>query len=222
MRTWFLIVATALAVVVLPQIAAAEDADKGPQRSRIGVFFERLDANKDGQISAAEIPERAPDRFKEFLKRADRNRDQKVSREELAAVAERLRGVAAGRDREAAQRAREAAMRRAREAAQHRRGRPSAGKRPGPPRHPGPAHAATRSAPRAHGRPTPPDPRVLFARMDKNKDNSLTYAEFSGPEKKQDIVENLFSTLDANGDEVLTPEELAGRKNTNKEQKEEM
>jgi Ca2+-binding EF-hand superfamily protein len=52
-----------------------------------------------------------------------------------------------------------------------------------------------------------PDSEKMFVSMDKNKDNLLTYPEFSEPETKQEIVENLFKTLDANGDGVITPDE---------------
>jgi hypothetical protein len=110
---------TALAVVVLPQIAAAEPAEQGPQLPGPGKWlgrnddgsqvarppvwlrldpkqlFKRLDANQDGQVTPDEIPPGAPDRLRQLLKRADVNQDKQVSPDELAEAIRKLREAAA-------------------------------------------------------------------------------------------------------------------------------
>jgi Ca2+-binding EF-hand superfamily protein len=110
---------TALAAVALPQIAAAEQAEQGPQppdpaallwraddgsqpaRQPAGPrfnpewLFQRLDANRDGQVTLDEIPDGASDRIKELLKRADVNRDKRVTLDELAAALKRAGQAAA-------------------------------------------------------------------------------------------------------------------------------
>ena len=115
-------VLTALAVVVLPQIVAAEEADQGPPplgpaaafgrpgwagwseaarpapgpRFDPKVLFKRLDANADGKVTADEIPAAAPDRLKALLKRADVNGDRQVSPDELAEAVKKMRERVAG------------------------------------------------------------------------------------------------------------------------------
>ena len=52
-----------------------------PEQAR--EFFARLDANNDGQITAAEVPEQLAGRFDQLLERADRNHNSQISLQEL-------------------------------------------------------------------------------------------------------------------------------------------
>jgi hypothetical protein len=71
-----------LAVATLPHILKAEDAPKPPHPNP-ETMFGRLDANKDGVITADELPAGMPERMKQFLIKADKNGDQKLSLDEL-------------------------------------------------------------------------------------------------------------------------------------------
>jgi len=48
----------------------------------------------------------------------------------------------------------------------------------------------------------------MFNQLDSNQDGFITIHEFSQPQAKREIVNNLFRTLDKNGDGVLEEEEL--------------
>ena len=76
---------TALAVVALPQLAAAQDG-KRPERPSPEALFNRLDANHDGVIAKDEIPAAMPERMKQLLLEADKNHDGKITKEELLAA----------------------------------------------------------------------------------------------------------------------------------------
>ena len=88
MRRTMWSLATVVAVLVLPQIAAAEESKTlGPPGPE--VLFKLLDANHDGVISEDEIPANAPEPLKALLKAADKKGDKKVTLEEfMAAVKE--------------------------------------------------------------------------------------------------------------------------------------
>jgi hypothetical protein len=77
--------AMALAVVALPQSAAAKDA-KRPERPNPEALFNRLDANHDGFITRDEIPAAMPERLKNLLREADVNHDGKIAKRELLAA----------------------------------------------------------------------------------------------------------------------------------------
>lgn len=187
----------ALAVAVLPQAVLADENaavrermeafralraqlgaradDRGPGPPRPELPFKRLDANADGKVALDEIPEGAPERFKAMLKRADRNQDTFITAEEFAAAAK-----------------------------QHRPFGPTPGsRRPGPPaaasRRPGPPGPPVGEGPlggmgppfmrgRGDGPPPfgprgpraqPPNPKALFARLDRDKDGKLSVEEFT-------------------------------------------
>lgn len=51
---------------------------------------------------------------------------------------------------------------------------------------------------------------ALFLELDRNQDDAIDRAEFVGPEGRKLTIENLFRTLDRNGDGVLEQDELQG------------
>ncbi len=77
--------AMALAVVALPQLAAAQDGRR-PERPNPEALFNRLDANHDGVITPDEIPAAMPDRLKHLLREADTNHDGRITKQELIAA----------------------------------------------------------------------------------------------------------------------------------------
>jgi len=66
-----------------------------PARAR--EFFERLDANGDGQIIAAEVPDALAERFERLLERADRNRDEQLGMQELLKFSAQLQNLTTNR-----------------------------------------------------------------------------------------------------------------------------
>jgi len=73
----------ALAAGASPSMAADGD---GPPRHRPGPeqLFQRLDADKDGQLVPDEFPPPMKERLSALLERADKNDDKKLSKEEFA------------------------------------------------------------------------------------------------------------------------------------------
>lgn len=95
MKTWVTCLAgTMVLALSAPAAPAAEDRPAPPQR---GAFFERLDADKDGRVVIDDVPDRAPDWVRELLRRADRNRDGQVTREEMAKQRSRHTGAPGAR-----------------------------------------------------------------------------------------------------------------------------
>jgi hypothetical protein len=178
--------ATVVAVLVLPQIAAAEESKTlGPPGPEM--LFKLLDANHDGVISEDEIPADAPEPLKALLKAADKKRDKKVTLEEfVAAVKEHppvmppfgMPGMGSGM--------------------------PMPGMPGGrmPPFGPG-GPAVGWMLPGPSGFPQEgslgkePDLKTLFAKMDKNKDGKLTVEEFTEGMKK--LHEEMTAHLQAAG-----------------------
>lgn len=156
-----------------------------PQRGarNPGEMLKRLDANKDGAISADEIPAWMPEPMKAWLQKADKNEDKKVTTEELrdALKAGPPMGPWAGRER----------PRHSTEAAATRPQRPESAPKEKPgrtsPQVPGPKPPEGRAAGPGSGQPARPgmdrgrvpDPKTLFAMMDKNHDGSLSLDEFT-------------------------------------------
>ena len=93
MRRMFSMMAIAMSIVVLPAIAMADGdkgnakkGHKGQKHHSIKAWFEHLDADKDGQVTVKEMPERLQKRLGDSLKKADTNGDQKLSLGEFKAL----------------------------------------------------------------------------------------------------------------------------------------
>jgi hypothetical protein len=128
-------------------------------------MFKRLDANKDGAVTADEIPAGAPERLKQLLTKADKDGDRKITPDELKAAFKARR--------EAGQRGprpdgRPSAERQSRSAPPPRGGAA------------GPATALRRSFQQGFQANLPelPDLQVLFDRFDTDKDGKLSFDEF--------------------------------------------
>lgn len=63
-----------------------------PKRAR--EYFKQLDANGDGQITLAEVPDQVAERFETLMDRADFNRDDQISEQELMTVSRMLQARA--------------------------------------------------------------------------------------------------------------------------------
>jgi collagen type III alpha len=145
------------------------------------MMFQRLDKNKDGKITADEVPDGAPDFVKEMLKRADKDGDKTVTAEEFrsslppfaggapvrpeARVPGRTPGPPEGRE-----------SRRPAGPEMRREGRPhdvvpARGMAP-----PGRPEAAGRGPWSSESRP---DSKTLFTRLDKDGDQKLSPEEFA-------------------------------------------
>ncbi len=190
MRRTMWSLATVVAVLLLPQIVAAEES-KTPGPPGPEMLFKLLDANHDGVISADEIPADAPEPLKALLKAADKKGDKKVTLEDfMAAVKEHPPAVPPF-------------------------GMPGGMPMPGmgggmpmpgmprgmmPPFGPsGPAAGCMPHVPSGFPQVGPlwkePDMKALFAKMDKNKDGKLTVEEFTEGMKK--LHEEMMAHLQA-------------------------
>ena len=72
----FLFACTACAALLVSAVANAADGSKAE-------LYDRLDVNHDGQLTADEVPQEHRVLFDRLLRRADRNADGKLSREEF-------------------------------------------------------------------------------------------------------------------------------------------
>jgi Ca2+-binding EF-hand superfamily protein len=82
MRKLFPLLSLLVATAALPQFLQADEPPK-PQRPSPESMFKRLDANKDGVITADELPAGMPERMKQMVTKADKDGDKKVTLEEL-------------------------------------------------------------------------------------------------------------------------------------------
>jgi Ca2+-binding EF-hand superfamily protein len=70
-----------------PPVAAEQDAEgRKPEGLSPERMFLRLDANNDGKVTPDEVPEPRRERFKQLLRRGDRDGDGALDREEFVAV----------------------------------------------------------------------------------------------------------------------------------------
>ncbi|MEZ6121960.1 MAG: hypothetical protein R3C49_02150 [Planctomycetaceae bacterium] len=70
-----------------PEMSSEKMSDRAaPSESRPTPFFDQLDRNRDGRISAEELP----DRLRQFARQMDRDNDRAISREEFQAATARL------------------------------------------------------------------------------------------------------------------------------------
>ena len=152
----------AMAIVVLPTIAMADgDKDKkghkGHKRPSAKALFERLDADKDGQVTIKEVPERLQKRLGDSLKKADTNGDKKLSLGEF----------------EALQKSRMKAAKTKRDHGKKHDHKATQGK--------GKKDCPVTKGKKGH--PTP-DFKAIFARFDTNNDKKLCVEEFTAGAKK--------------------------------------
>ena len=90
MRKTLLALLAAIPVALLAGQAQAEDPP-GPPRGGPGMFFQRLDQNKDGKVTEDEVPDTAPEFVKSMLKKADKNQDKTITADELRSAAGQFR-----------------------------------------------------------------------------------------------------------------------------------
>jgi Ca2+-binding EF-hand superfamily protein len=79
------IAALVLALANLGNSSWAATADKNAPSAGDAALFERLDANRDGSISANEVAKEHRSLFDRLMRRGDANHDQVLSREEFSA-----------------------------------------------------------------------------------------------------------------------------------------
>lgn len=144
----------------------APRADRRPEGPNPEVMFKRLDANKDGVITADEIPEGAPERLKRLLTQAVKDGDGKITLDELKAAFKARRDAGPRGPRPDG---RPSPERQSRSAPPQPRGRAA-----------GTATTLRRSFQQGlrANMPELPDLKVLFDRFDTDKDGKLSFDEF--------------------------------------------
>ncbi len=173
----------AILTIAFATAARADAPKEGPPRPQPphGQFdpmrmFERLDADKEGAISLEKLPERMPERLKETLTKGDTDKDGKLTKEEFKTVAEAMRKQFAERRREAA------SGDKAKPTGHPGRPKDSFGKPEGRSQH-GDRDTAKGGPPHRPGpgafRPPMPDPKAIFARMDRDESGELSLEEFT-------------------------------------------
>lgn len=189
MRSLFSLMAIAAAIAILPTIAmAAGDKDKGPkarkghERPSPKAMFERLDADKDGQIKLEEVPERLQKRLGDSLQKADTNGDKQLSLGEFEALL---------KSRMEAAKAKRAQGTKDGHKAKHEKGKKDGHKAKA---EKGKKGCPTKKADGKKGCPTTgakgkkgcpePDFKAIFAKFDTNKDQKLCIEEFTAGSKK--------------------------------------
>jgi Ca2+-binding EF-hand superfamily protein len=162
MRKTVLALLAAIPVALVASQARADDPQGPGPRGGPGMLFQRLDRNKDGKVTADEVPETAPEFVKDVLRKADKDQDKTITAEELRNAASHARPDSPN--------------------AHFRGPRPEAG----PPRHGRPGPPIVGRGPRPDGRPEvgpagrpDMDPKAVFAKLDRDKDGKLSPEEFA-------------------------------------------
>lgn len=150
-RTTTGLLAAVAAATFTFQVSAADTPAHRGGPPGAPMMFQRLDRNHDGKITADEVPDGAPEFVKETLKQADKDGDKTITAEEFRGSLQRFHGGPPG-------------------ATPH-----AVGPRVGtaPPHGPGP-HAPGAALPGFR-----PDPKAVFARLDKDGDQKLSLDEFT-------------------------------------------
>jgi Ca2+-binding EF-hand superfamily protein len=208
--------------------AASESPANGPDPAEL---FGRLDADKDGQLTADEVPLDKRRLFERLLRTSDKNHDGKLSAEEFAAGLKPAEpkppeaGDRGGEDRRPDGPSPERMFRRLDangdgkvtpdEVPEPRRERFKQLLRRGDRDGDGALDreefvkvmSAIMARQKAGGPPQGrPDAKRLFARLDKNGDGKLTADE--GPQERRAFVERLIRRGDKNNDQALSLEEF--------------
>jgi len=188
------------ALLAWPALAPAEDKPEGSNNP----LFSQLDANNDGQVGGDEIPEDKKRIFESLLRKADKNSDGKLSREEFDQASKETRP-----DRPVEERAPEG-----------RAGGPGAGGFPPP------GEILSRLDRNSDGKITadevPGDVKERFEKLvamaDKDKDGAVSREELEtaarnfnpgqGGEGNRPNPEAIFKMADKNGDGKITSDEV--------------
>jgi len=230
------LLSTAFVILVLAGHAvSAEPADEANPAE----LFGRLDANKDGQLSADELPAERKRLFERLLRTSDKNNDGKLSAEEFSAGLKRVGGDAPAASEEPRRPRRPEGgpppERLFRRLDANRDGKITPDEVPEPRRERFKQLLAradrdgdgaldqrefirgTRMAPGGltgdNQGGAQPDPARLFRRMDRNSDGKLTADEV--PEERRAFVERLIRRADKDGDGALTLEEFVASRPQN-------
>lgn len=179
-RTTMGLLAAVAAATFTFQVSAADTPAHRGGPPGAPMMFQRLDRNHDGKITADEVPDGAPEFVKETLKQADKDGDKTITAEEFRGSMQRFHGGPPGAA---------AGLPGARPGgpvgplgagpggAKLPPGAPphAVGPRVGtaPPHGPGP-HAPGAALPGFR-----PDPKAVFARLDKDGDQKLSLDEFT-------------------------------------------
>ncbi|HTM56745.1 MAG TPA: hypothetical protein VL175_22120 [Pirellulales bacterium] len=232
---WVCLLSTAIMILSLAGYAvSAEPAEEANPTE----LFARLDANKDGQLSADELPAERKRLFERLLRTSDKNSDGKLSAEEFSAGLKRVGDSPAASEEPSRPRRPEGGPppeRLFRRLDANRDGKITPDEIPEPRRERFKQLLAradrdgdgaldqqefirgTRMAPGVltgdNQVGSQPDPARLFRRMDRNSDGKLTADEV--PEERRAFVERLIRRADKDGDGLLTLEEFTASRPPN-------
>lgn len=171
-----------------------------PGGGRLAEFLKRADKDGDGKISKAEFKEMSQrDESDERFQRVDANGDGFLDSTEMASIGDRMRRGAGGPPDGPGRPEGSGGFR-----------RPPGESPEGMPRPDGDRPAGPRPEGDRPGGPPPggpgPNPDEIYARMDKNSDGAVDKEEYH--EFARQEVEQRFGRLDENGDGKVTKDEM--------------